>query len=160
MSVPTQSIINPQGRPQAREILTTRLIDRPNRPLWPEGFKNEVQLISTVVSVDRENDPDTVAMNASFLSVYLAPVPFQGPIAGIRVGTKADVRVDSQPETVPGAVEFVSRTTEFTPRYLFSEKERPSLVIRVRVRLDDAKGALHAGVPAFVTLAGGAGTAP
>lgn len=84
----------------------------------------------------------------------------QGKIAGIRVGTKAEVRVDSLPDPVAGAVEFVSRTTEFTPRYLFSEKERPSLVIRVRVRLDDAKGALHAGVPAFVTLAGGAGTAP
>ena len=63
-----------------------RLIDRPVRPLWPDGFNDEVQIMATVVSVDKENDPDTVAMNASFAALHLAPIPFQGPIAAARVG--------------------------------------------------------------------------
>lgn len=80
-----------EGRPSNKEILTCRLIDRPVRPLWPDGYRDEVQLINLVVSVDKENDPDVVAMNGSFAALHLAPLPFLGPIAAVRVS-----RVDGE----------------------------------------------------------------
>jgi HlyD family secretion protein len=76
----------------------------------------------------------------------------QAALAGIHVGGAASVRTDAHPEPVPGRVELISPRTEFTPRFLFSERERPNLVVRVRVRIDDAAGALHAGIPAFVEI--------
>ncbi len=79
----------------------------------------------------------------------------QQDLAGIRQGSKAELRVDAMKETVAGHVEYIASRTEFTPRFLFSEQERPNLVVRVRVRLDDAKEQLHAGVPAFVTISRG-----
>lgn len=78
----------------------------------------------------------------------------EGGLAGIRVGTRALVRVDGAKEPARGAVEYVSPKTEFTPRFLFSERERPNLVIRVRVRVEDPSRSLHAGVPAFVRFLG------
>jgi HlyD family secretion protein len=78
----------------------------------------------------------------------------QGRIAGVVVGGAARVRVDGVPRALSGAVEHVFPRTEFTPRFLFSEDERPNLVIRVRVRVRDPQHVLHAGLPAFVTLAG------
>jgi HlyD family secretion protein len=72
-----------------------------------------------------------------------------GELAGIVVGTKAQVRVDATREPQAGAVEYVAPTAEFTPRFIFSDRERPNLVIRVRIRIDDPDGHLHAGVPAF-----------
>jgi HlyD family secretion protein len=72
----------------------------------------------------------------------------EGKLAGIRVGTRATVRVDTGAQ-VDGKVEYVSPKTEFTPRFLFSERERPHIVVRVRVRLEDPRRELHAGVPAF-----------
>src|ERR1041385_1506983 len=80
----------------------------------------------------------------------------EGELAGIIPGTKAALKADGQPSTFVGAVETVGRKTEFTPRYLFSERERPNLVVRVRVRVDDPGEKLHAGVPAFVTFHRGA----
>jgi HlyD family secretion protein len=77
----------------------------------------------------------------------------QGDLHGVRVGARASVRIDAEPDTFSGSVEDVGRKTEFTPRYLFSPRERPNLVVRVRVRVDDPNGRLHAGVPAFVTIA-------
>jgi HlyD family secretion protein len=76
----------------------------------------------------------------------------EGDVAGVRVGIKARVRVDSTRSAFEGAVEHVSTRTEFTPRYLFSDKERPNLVVRVRVRVDDPSSELHGGVPARVEL--------
>ncbi len=81
----------------------------------------------------------------------------QGEIDEIHVGDKAVVHVDSLPDTVGGHVEDIARRTEFTPRFLFSERERPNLVVRVRVRIDDPKQRLHAGLPAFVDIARGHG---
>ena len=72
-------------------------------------------------------------------------------VAEARVGRPATVRVDALPDALHGVVEYIGQRTEFTPRYLFSERERPSLVVRVRVRIDDPQHALRAGVPAFVT---------
>lgn len=75
-----------EGRPSEREVLTSRFIDRPLRPLFPKGFKNEVQIIATVLSADGENDPDVVAMSAASAALQISDIPFNGPIAGVRVG--------------------------------------------------------------------------
>jgi multidrug resistance efflux pump len=74
----------------------------------------------------------------------------EAAVGGIAVGARARARIDALAHDLPGHVERISRRTEFTPRYLFSPAERASLVVRVRVRLDDPKRELHAGVPAFV----------
>ena len=75
-----------EGRPTEKEVLTSRLIDRPIRPLFPHGFRNEVQVIATVLSHDLENDPDVVAMIGCSAALTLSGIPFFGPVAGIRVG--------------------------------------------------------------------------
>ena len=75
-----------EGRPSEKETLTSRLIDRPIRPLFPEGFKNEVQVIATVVSMNPEVDPDVPAMLGASAALMLSGIPFDGPIAGARVG--------------------------------------------------------------------------
>jgi HlyD family secretion protein len=77
----------------------------------------------------------------------------EGELTGVRVGAKANVRVDASPTTFTALVEHLSPETEFTPKFLFSQRERPHLVIRVRVRLDDPTRQLHAGVPAFAVFA-------
>ncbi len=75
-----------EARPSEKEVLTSRLIDRPIRPLFVDGFKNEVQVIATVLSYDMENDPDIVAMIAASAALTLSGVPFMGPIGAARVG--------------------------------------------------------------------------
>ncbi|MGC8524636.1 MAG: polyribonucleotide nucleotidyltransferase [Acidibrevibacterium sp.] len=75
-----------EGRPSERETLTSRLIDRPIRPLFPEGFRNEVQVIATVLSHDLENDPDIVAMVGCSAALTLSGIPFFGPVGAARVG--------------------------------------------------------------------------
>ena len=75
-----------EGRPTEKETLTSRLIDRPIRPLFASGFKNETQVIATVLSHDMENDPDVVAMIAASAALTLSGIPFMGPIAAARVG--------------------------------------------------------------------------
>ena len=75
-----------EGRPSEKEILTCRLIDRPVRPLFPKGFKNEVQIIATVLSLDPDIDPDIPAMIGASAAITLSGVPFNGPIGAARVG--------------------------------------------------------------------------
>ena len=75
-----------EGRPSEKETLTSRLIDRPIRPLFPEGFLNEVQVVATVVSVNPDIDPDIPAMIGASAALALSGVPFQGPIGAARVG--------------------------------------------------------------------------
>src|ERR1700761_113985 len=75
-----------EGRPAESEVLKSRLIGRPIRPLFPEGFRNEVQVIATVLSFDNENDPDIVAMVGCSAALTLSGIPFFGPIAAARVG--------------------------------------------------------------------------
>ena len=77
-----------EGRPTEKETLTARLIDRPIRPLFEKGFKNETQVICTVVSYDGENDPDMVAMIAASAALTISGLPFKGPIASARIGYK------------------------------------------------------------------------
>ena len=75
-----------EGRPAEKEVLTSRLIDRPIRPLFAKGYRNETQIICTVLSHDLENDPDIVAMIGTSAALTLSGVPFLGPIAGCRIG--------------------------------------------------------------------------
>src|SRR5476649_1423496 len=75
-----------EGRPSEKEILTSRLIDRPIRPLFPEGFYNEVQVVATVMSVNPEVDPDIAALIGVSAALTLAGIPFNGPIGAARVG--------------------------------------------------------------------------
>ena len=75
-----------EGRPSEKEILTSRLIDRPIRPLFASGFLNETQVVCTVLSHDLENDPDIVALVGASAALTLSGIPFLGPIGGARVG--------------------------------------------------------------------------
>lgn len=75
-----------EGRPSEKEILTSRLIDRPIRPLFPKGYFHETQVIATVISADEENNPDIVAINGTSAALAISNIPFNGPIAASRVG--------------------------------------------------------------------------
>ncbi|MBK9162534.1 MAG: polyribonucleotide nucleotidyltransferase [Acidobacteria bacterium] len=75
-----------EGRPGEKEILTCRLIDRPIRPLFPDGYRFETQVVGTVISADSENDPDVIAITGASCALYLSDIPFVTPIAGIRIG--------------------------------------------------------------------------
>jgi polyribonucleotide nucleotidyltransferase len=75
-----------EGAPVKKETLTSRLIDRPIRPLFPDGFRNEVQVICLTISGDQENDPDILAMNGASAALCLSGIPFDGPIGAVRVG--------------------------------------------------------------------------
>ena len=75
-----------EGRPAEKEILTSRLIDRPLRPLFPAGFNAETQVIATVLSHDRENDPDVLSLLGASTALVLSDIPWNGPIAAVRVG--------------------------------------------------------------------------
>ncbi len=85
-----------EGRPTEKEILTSRLIDRPVRPLFPEGFKDETQVIALVLSADTENNPDVVGLVAGAAALYLSDIPFFAPVGAVRVGL-----VDGQLVTNP-----------------------------------------------------------
>jgi len=78
--------IKREGRPTTRETLTSRLMDRPIRPLFPEGFFDEVQIQSSVLAFDKQNDSDVLAMNGAATALFVSPLPFRGPIASVRVG--------------------------------------------------------------------------
>ncbi len=75
-----------EGRPTEREILTSRLTDRPIRPLFPTGYQHETQIISMVISADDEHDPDVLSITGASAALYLSDIPFHNPIAGVRVG--------------------------------------------------------------------------
>jgi polyribonucleotide nucleotidyltransferase len=75
-----------EGRPTEREILTSRLIDRPLRPLFPEGWSRETQVVAMVLSADSENDPDVIGVTGSSAALFISNIPFTNPIAAVRVG--------------------------------------------------------------------------
>ena len=82
--------IKREGRPSEKEILTARQIDRPIRPLFPDGYRNETQVVAFVYSADKENDPDVIAINAASCAIALSDLPFEGPIGAVRVGLVDD----------------------------------------------------------------------
>src|SRR6476620_10956334 len=75
-----------EGRPTEKETLTSRLIDRPCRPLFAEGFRNETQVLASVISADPDNNPDVIAITGASCALYLSDIPFLNPIAGVRIG--------------------------------------------------------------------------
>ncbi len=75
-----------EGRPSEQAILASRLTDRPLRPLFPEGFRLDVQVISTVLSVDQENDPTILSINGASTALVISDIPFQGPVGAVRMG--------------------------------------------------------------------------
>ncbi len=79
------------GRPSEKETLTARMTDRPIRPLFPKGYRSEIQVIATVLSMDQVNDPDVLALNGASAALMLSDIPFEGPVASVRVG-----RVDGE----------------------------------------------------------------
>ncbi len=110
--------IKREGRPSEAATLAARMIDRPMRPLFPEGFKNEVQIISTVLSVDQDCSPELTAMLGSSLAVAISKIPFGGPIAGVKVGrvngkfiinpTPEELEVSELDLTVAGTKEAIN----------------------------------------------------
>ena len=78
--------IKREGRPTDNATLAARMIDRPMRPMFPENFRNEVQVVNTVLSVEQDNSPELTAMFGSSLATSISEVPFDGPIAGVKVG--------------------------------------------------------------------------
>ncbi len=116
--------------------------------------------------LDVHLDPnEVVAAGAPVVTVADTKHPYadvfvrEGDMEGVRIGAPAKVNIDATPQVFTGRVENVGRKTEFTPRYLFTERERVNLVVRVRVRIDDPAELLHAGVPAFVVIDRGGGLA-
>ena len=83
------SIFKREGRPKDREILVSRLIDRPLRPLFSKAFKRDIQVVPTVISADQENPPDVVAMVAASAAVTLSDIPFDGPVGAVRIAEVA-----------------------------------------------------------------------
>ena len=79
-----------EGRPGERAILTSRMIDRPIRPLFPKGFRNDVQVVATVLSTDQEHDPGVAAVNGASAALTLSGIPFKGPLGAVRVGLLDD----------------------------------------------------------------------
>ncbi len=80
------SFLKREGRPTENAILTSRMIDRPMRPLFPEGLRNDVSIVTTVLATDVDNSPEITALIAASIAVYISDVPFNGPIAGVNVG--------------------------------------------------------------------------
>jgi polyribonucleotide nucleotidyltransferase len=74
------------GRPSEKEVLTSRLIDRPIRPLFPKGYNHDIQIIATVLSVDQENEPDVLAITGASAALHISDIPFGGPIGAVRIG--------------------------------------------------------------------------
>ena len=103
-----------EGRPDEKETLTCRLIDRPIRPLFPKSFRNEIQVINLVISADTENDPDVLAMVGTSAALCLSGIPFAGPIGAVRV-TMVDGKLVVNPtyaQAAAGTLEVVMAATE------------------------------------------------
>jgi len=96
-----------EGRPSEKEILTCRLIDRSIRPLFAEGLRCETQVIATVLSADRENDPDVLAMLGTSVALHVSDIPFNGPLAGVRIG-----RIDGKWIINPTQTELMESDTD------------------------------------------------
>ena len=96
-----------EGRPSEKAILTSRMIDRPIRPLFPKGMLNEVQVVATVLSYDGENDPDVMALTGASAALTISEIPFDGPIAGARVGM-----IDGQFVLNPTALDMEKSTLD------------------------------------------------
>ncbi|MEQ3635618.1 polyribonucleotide nucleotidyltransferase [Alcanivorax sp.] len=116
-----------EGRPSEKETLTCRLIDRPIRPLFPKGFMNEVQVVATVMSSDKNRDPDIAALIGTSAALSISGIPFSGPIGAARVGYKDGMYIlnPSYSELADSALDLVVAGTE--PAVLMVESEAQEL---------------------------------
>ena len=116
-----------EGRPSEKETLTCRLIDRPIRPLFPKGFMNEVQVVATVMSADKNQDPDIAALIGTSAALSISGIPFGGPIGAARVGFKDGMYIlnPSRSELEESALDLVVAGTE--PAVLMVESEAKEL---------------------------------
>ena len=98
-----------EGRPSEKETLTSRLVDRPIRPLFPKGMMNEVQIVATVLSSDAENDPDVLAMIGASAALSISPIPFADPVGALRVGRINDQFIINPviPQLADSAIDLV-----------------------------------------------------
>ena len=99
-----------EGRPTERAILTARMIDRPIRPLWPKGFRNEVQVICTVLSADMVTGHDILCINGASAALMISPMPFLGPVGAVRIGRSEDGQLVINPtlqETQESALDLI-----------------------------------------------------
>src|ERR671927_1562610 len=94
-----------EGRPTERAILTARMIDRPIRPLWPKGYKNEVHVVCTTLSVDLVTAHDILCINGASAALMVSPLPFLGPVGAVRIG-----RIDSELRVNPTLPELEEQT--------------------------------------------------
>jgi len=121
--------------------------------LYSMGYSSRVTVLDVPVRVG-----EVLAAGATVVTVADTTHPYvdvfvpQQDLSGLAIGVPAEVRVDAESDAFSGRIEHVAPTTEFTPRFLFSPRERPNLVVRVRVRIDDPEERLHAGVPAFASF--------
>ncbi len=138
-----------EARPSEKETLTSRLIDRPIRPLFPKGFLNEVQVIATVISHDLENDPDIIAMVGCSAALTISGIPFMGPIGGARVGYKDGKYVINPPmhEVSEGDLDLVVAGTQEGVLMVESEAQELSEDIML--------GAVRAGHEAYQSVING-----
>ncbi len=104
-----QSFLRREGRPDAHGTLSARLIDRPIRPLFPEGFRNDVQVVNMVLSCDPDNSPEMSAMLGASIALSISDIPFDGPIAGVRIG-----RVDGKLIVDPSVEEEAKSDIDLT----------------------------------------------
>lgn len=104
-----------EGRPTEKEILTSRFIDRPIRPLFPEGFTAETQIIATVLSSDGEHEPDILAINAASAALHVSDIPFSGPVGAVRVG-RVDGHLIINPSPVEDAYSDLNLTVVGGPK--------------------------------------------
>ena len=102
-----------EGRPTEKEILTSRMIDRPLRPLFPKGMQNEIQIMSIALSADDENDPDVLAINAASAAAAISGAPFNGPVAAVRIGRVDDKFIvnPTHEETEKGTLDMIAAGT-------------------------------------------------
>ncbi len=155
-----------EGRPSEKETLTSRLIDRPIRPLFPSGYKNEVQVIATVMSVNSQIDPDIPAMIGASAALALSGLPFLGPIAGARVGYRdgtyllnptAEERATSQLDLVVAGTEKAVLMVESEAKILSEEIMLGAVIFgheQMQVAIEAIKAlAAEAGKPAVEWLA-------
>jgi len=146
------------GRPSEKETLTARLTDRPIRPLFPEGYCYETQVIATVLSMDKVNDPDILALNGASAALEISDIPFEGPIAAVRVGRiEGELIVNPSIEQrkvsdiniivagsrtgvimVEGGGEMVSESEMVEAIYFAHEKLQP--IIELQEKLKEAVG--------------------
>jgi polyribonucleotide nucleotidyltransferase len=127
-----------EGRPSEKEILTSRLIDRAMRPLFPKGYDKETQIVVTVLSIDRESDSDTLALIAASAALEVSDIPYEGPVAAVRMG-RSDVSlvVAAKPDSImmlEGGAQIVDEEAILEALFTAHEELRPVFELQEELR--------------------------